>query len=1778
MENLDVLQVLQQFGSNERHNALEKNKRMIRKALKEKLFAEEAEQVEDEVEERVSKKIAKKTSYYILNTLSNASVIHKGNSEDMIKFFNQPSFNATMKMIDFLGDIDRDPETIYDILDELDLDKDELANIHQVEPKPDHKIYKLYKKNLDKIEKGIPTRITRNFVEFFSVYDDFSETLYLTFAPTIDESLNSSAIGTGFYKTITDKTKFKFNAHGGKVVKAYQDVYEPTRDIIKELMDKHSPYNIVLNGHSQGGSIATLAAGDEIFKGKNITVNAVAPGVVGDRKFINGLKENVGKHFDYNRIGHKKDPIQLIGYEKFRHVSNEVWDVSSSLSSPEEIKNSKFPSFKELIEKPIKETGEEILDAIGDRMENKFAMHRQDAIFARIKDIQNGKIPMNIKKGSFVNKGAYGAITKVAYGLKMDIFDAIVFSKTFLKDHGKKGFDILKENFLIKNELFNKVKSNILDLYKKAGYDEVSGFIKNNSLTKRIFNNFDGFLAAKIKATDLDVYKELTENLDKKSLNLLEKSIDSISNQLEDIVLKFDSLSSKNGSILGDLYGDNISDLIGYFEKEGFNNDEMDMLKTSYIEFNDDLPITKNVKLGKEIINDLNYPPLKVQPFRPLKEKVVNAVGNIGTNIIDRGDSMIKKNLDVFKDFKTKLDIDIKAIIANLEQKIKKNIISDNYVGVSNDLIPKVTALDVNVKFGPFDNIGKIVYNKIKTSMDKFKPITGVSGIKKGLANEIAQRSKTGLEASVAMLKKLIQKSGKFGTTSLKMASKLKKILAKSAPVIGVALEIGFTVDEIDSDLERIENEKEYILWNGEVIFKLYNPDEYEELQTMHMIYLANDLENIVDYDTFVNTWFGRLSTDEYGNVIIDGVRTDDPNFDIVYEKLKLDVRGDGKEYTGESKTLSVLKNVGLAAFNILMDVANISTGAQVGSGLATGIIDEIFEQQAINKKSNGYNRALKFKILQDGYLEIINDISGTIGDGSQREEIKENLMKYFTTLMKADSTTMDSKVLTEQLKPIRDKLRVMGLTDDMMRKIYNHIKTLEKTYDNDPDVMLELMKMVPLSVFSGYEFIGTNVLNSVINMLNLGQNELDSIKAQRKAISNAEQISKDILYKYFDERGKKHFKDVGVRVYSDDFWERVTDLNYDIFIENDNYLAMAENGHITYEQYRAISADLYDQYAFQLQIMDVFENPYKSKYKDDPKIIEFIENFEQERYRDLINSQSANFTQMSELVKLHQGNFVGETQDPTDEGQDGEVGNLFFEMNETILNAKIDILLKNSGKVEGDDWYDYLKELLKEYYRGLNPNSFSPRDEKITVDIQKVINRGIKQQAIDELLGNNINLEFLHVENSIAKEYYKMAKILDVFYDPRSAFKDEEDIIQYFKDNDINMDRDTRLEEIEKIKIHNAVEKTRVETHNKLTEEYNQKLKELNDEYSSAFEKQGEEYQKAINELYDKLKEYEDEINTNRRQRYGLDKINNASKDDEANLAQEHNDVLDERQQFDFGLADKEETQAKFVPTGKLLPFTLDDGPPRMLFENGDEKSYTGPKNALAGGINQGYWTGAIPNASHAPINIVDNYFMAYHIEAQTEPDIARLRFVSRLTAALNNEEISPEKDLVEYEIAVYTLEYLHRNQHLFGLEITNEFMKNGLGAVVNAQLYEDDRSGGVLKGELPKDFDSSQHMDIEIEDDVKNPLKRAADLAEMIGDDMMRAKFRKISFEKQNMERIAKEYIDKLRESLKGGGININQQDRLTLENSIKVETLEEKYTKELINILGKQLFEFL
>ena len=1681
---------------------------------------------------------------HLFASFTNSHMKHKGNGQELKQFLESPSTRKAWEISQMAGALDDKPIDheyykrlqrrseliIGDTHNSLPVTPNGKKHFKRLQKILQTPKYLLSEKDLELLNE--PAGINDKGHRFRSVFDVDQKTLYVAFPYLGGEPLDMMIAGDMGRNNLYKSTAYNFRKNGGHVAEPLYDIYAAHRPTIQKLLQETGATNIYFTGHSLGGGVATLAANDELWDGLNVQITTFGAPAVGDKQFVSSYRPSV----DLNRVLHSSDAVPTVGTQF--HPTNKVWDIAPP--------GENYFAYMKKYAKPLKKFDKAFGIAHIDRAEDLIdlddyldAVHRGDGIEEAMDDVIDEVWDLKSRqRGAWVSYPRFRAFSNFVREKTIgNIADRMVMMDSFIQyTNGK----ILNELDNIKSGGLKYIGQESKMVLQKMGMIVIGGplVIVKNSVVKS--TNYTSQL-----------FRRILKN---------ESAFQQISS-LPDDYLDRNRLFDFDGNIKYDQV-DNLVDLDDIYFK------------------NESIQVAEELDIGRikrDLVNMGNFQTniqkgfTSPKKFVPLARRVKETIPNL---ISDQFKADIKKQIDIVRGKITDL-IDTK-------QYVQLDTIPVKDIDDLGNIVVKTTPLNTKVVIGLQDTVRNVLKNNVENIYDLIKPIKGITGVKK-LATSASDLSKPIVKGGVALMKKIIQNSAKFGSTSIKMAKILKKFAAKAMPVIGTALEIGFTSAELAEDVERIEDEKQYIIWNGEVIFKLYNPEEYEQLKMLDIIYKSEALDDTVSFDDFVNTWYGRLSTDENGVVIIDGVRTDDPDFDVTYTTIVTSIRGEDEHYTGESKTLSVLKNIGIGAFNIAMDIASTTTlaiGASAAAGVTIGLIDEIFEQQAIDKKSNGFTRALKFKILNDSYHEIANELIETSGNANKsfEDRLKRQILAYFNYMV-GDEKSVGETEPEYTLEELKSAFRVLGIDQDMLDDAVSDIKHIEKLYAHNPDFVVEMAKSIPMSIWTPFINIG----GGIHDIMSDSASAFPDLNDALKMIKAGNNIYSSIIENYYS--GKKATRENRIdtdRVYTHEVYEQFKAFRDKKNEELGDLNLLLEQELIDEASFIQAQRIIYAKYVINLKLHDVIVNPFGSDFRNDKEVVELLKEMEIERSKTLVGKFNELQDSLGLLLKKH-----AEQQDGT---------NLLYEMNENIIKARISAIFKQNGIPEDHQvGASLLRDLLLQHYKNTFPDDFAPPEGiGTTINVDLMINEGLPRAVFDQIMSQGNTVQDMAIKSAIMTEYFYITRIIDVYHDSKSIYKDDPDVIQYYLDNNIEIDFEKRQASVIETAVEGAVEtavnQAIVNTRNELVEKYNTQLTTVVGEMEAEFEQELTNLQAQFDELIAKQNEKHQEL-LEKAQQQQADKVSRIKRPKEEQedglYGGQATDVLEERDQFDLGLADNTlgddaVGEQKFNPTGKLIPFTLDDGPPRMLFEDGSEREYVGPTNALAGGITHGYWSGAIPNGQHAPINTVDNYFMAYHIENQDDPLIAKLRFISRLTKALNEETISQEKDYIEYELAVYVLDYLGRNQHLFGLEITNQFMRNGLGATINSQLYEEIDSQ-VLRGQLPSDFNPSLYQDMVIEDegDIVNPLKRAADFANEIGDDKMATKFRKISVESQDMERVAKEYISLLRTSIGAGGSSgttIDSQKRLILEKSIEGESIKERYTKELVSVLNKELSSFL
>ena len=1702
---------------------------------------------------------------HLFASFNNSLMKHKGSGDDLVNFLSTPSTTKAWQIANISG------VSLSDILEEDDFyqnfasenpdiklsDNLFAAPVTQKATEYLNELKDFLSQEyryLSKADKRKYREANDIGFRFRTAFDASSDTLYVAFPPLGSDPLGEMIMGDMGKKNFFLQADYPFRKNGGIITEPMYEMYAAYRPKIKEMLEASGAKNIYFAGHSMGGGIAHVASNDELWDSFHVQTTTFGAPAVGDSTFVRNFRADV----DINRVLHSSDPVSTMG--TMSHPTQKVWDIAPKgdnvIGSQLFLIGDKWSSLLKRIdttfglkrfERPDVETLDDVIDLT----------HRADGFDEAFDSILNGDLRFEGRKAngfvSYPRFRAFGDFVKThTIG---NIASAGIISKALIQESS---FTILEHLDAFKNspKLLEALTISKEVLTKVGlGFDNGVAAIRQNQFTQSF--NFDASFL-KRAASRTKYFEEL--------------------NNLPDDLYRTATVFDDHGNILDDF----IDPLVD-FDDVLFKEEEVRFTeKIDFMQVRRDLT-NFGLDYGKPL-----QPQLKPKKFVPLAaHRLGKGISSVSTDIKD----VLGKHISISDDFKQRLSTQVDIARGKLDDLFNVKHYADldvptNFKGTSGftDFKPTLLNTKLKHKVGHLSDVFKIETQRLFRNVYSSTGIADIGGIK-----HLSNIGDTMKKSSREFFESLLKGSKLGGKKGLEYSKKLKKLIAKEMPLFGTVLELGFTIEETVSDLERIEDEKAYIVWNGEIIFKTYNPDEYQELVMMNLVYESLSLD--VTFDDFVNTWHGRLSSDSNGVLLIDGIRTDDPDFDVIYEKSIIEFKDQG-DYSGESKTLSVLKNVGLGVFNVALDLSTVITpGASAGIGIAVGVIDEVYEQQGINYKENGYKRALKHKVFNDeirDYVEQIMLWEGAYHESEEDARVTEILSKlpfsgiltfdmkrsllleYYALVLKVDSlekeydkdSSFDLEKGQEEINSMYDRLVKSGMEASTIDRGRKRFISMSKLFSADTNLFVE---------------IGTSALSIPVaaaslmsSMLSIGVGALEGfsfISKIRKTERHFDALYSGLLKKYKDvQRGldTKTFYDEAyfnmlksIHDGRDDLKEKLDSLEIGEDISQGAYLERLLTINLTAEM--------------DLKLLDVSVNR-NSEYATDPDIIDIMEKFRSSQLKEAMLKHSEINKTLADLMDKHSG--VGDTRD------------LKKEMRLTVAKSHIEYILSISGNAGNQELFD----ILFGEYMANSPGG----EDAVFIDEEGydyLSSFGITKGDVSMLVEDRDTGISLQLENAIQEQYLLITKVIDVFHDPRSEFNDDPQVIEYYESQGINIDPVARTEK-RIADIYQQFEEQGIAYEEALTnisDFYVEQMKERETSIIKQYEQRFEDILTGIEDLGEddisrvRTREEDDKdtrVEFDMKIQDGKIKLKKQRSQVSENplLKGDSNKVLGEYDQFDYGFADTDGAPTKFTPTGKILPFTINNGMPKMLFEDGSEETYTGPKNSLVGNISTGYWIGPVPKGDHAPINTIDNLYMAYHIENQKDPLIARLRMLDRITQALSVGSISVDTDLVEYNITIATFEFLQSHNGIFGVDMESVLMNDGLGAALNTGLHES--VGSARKGVLPDNI-SFKGKDIVVEQDVLNPLKRASEIAFDIGDESMGYKFRKISVERDDMLRVANEYLDSVRvasDSASGGGKNINPIQRLVLDQFVHQDTLQAKYTKVLLESLGKQLFEFL
>lgn len=262
------------------------------------------------------------------------------------------------------------------------------------------------------------------------------------------------------------------------------------------------------------------------------------------------------------------------------------------------------------------------------------------------------------------------------------------------------------------------------------------------------------------------------------------------------------------------------------------------------------------------------------------------------------------------------------------------------------------------------------------------------------------------------------------------------------------------------------------------------------------------------------------------------------------------------------------------------------------------------------------------------------------------------------------------------------------------------------------------------------------------------------------------------------------------------------------------------------------------------------------------------------------------------------------------------------------------------------------------------------------------------------------------------------------------------------------------------------------------------------------------------------------------------------------------------------------------FKPNGEKLRASLQDHLWVVHFENGETDTYPRQRE-LMGYTLMGNWTGATPLADGGPVNTVDSYMMALHVQRKHSTLLASSYLRQRLQAAVDAGTVNPYKDVREFNIAQEILS-MAEGQEIFSVEAMDRDASYNLGARLQQKMAEVDDTRQV-PASLPPNIEMGKLQLIPKMSPAENPMKRCIEAAGILSDFAVQNKLRRIYSDYNAYVGFSEEYMRQVSEA-QGGTIVPNMKRRL-LEGIIVRDDIYEDITTHWIDLLSQpvtKLFE--
>lgn len=257
------------------------------------------------------------------------------------------------------------------------------------------------------------------------------------------------------------------------------------------------------------------------------------------------------------------------------------------------------------------------------------------------------------------------------------------------------------------------------------------------------------------------------------------------------------------------------------------------------------------------------------------------------------------------------------------------------------------------------------------------------------------------------------------------------------------------------------------------------------------------------------------------------------------------------------------------------------------------------------------------------------------------------------------------------------------------------------------------------------------------------------------------------------------------------------------------------------------------------------------------------------------------------------------------------------------------------------------------------------------------------------------------------------------------------------------------------------------------------------------------------------------------------------------------------------------------FQPNGEKLKASLNMNLWTIYFENGESDTYPRQRN-LRGYTLMGNWIGATPLANGGPINTLDSYMLAYHVQSKYSVVLATSYLKRRCEAAVQQSTINPFTDVREFNITQEILS-MPQGQNVWDIEAMDRDASYNLSAQLQQKMSEvfDHR---IIPASLPKQVDRERLLLIPKVDPQENMLKRCIEATGIIEDFQVQNKLRKVLSDYQAYEAFSEQYMQQV--SVAQGDVVVPNMKRQLLEGIIAKDEIVEEICNEWVRLISQPL----